>query len=105
MGYRIHFDRQGFSKALGLTVFRFEILIYLAVLIDVVIIGNWLNLEPGFQAVYLDDSATPVYHPVINAAWRRCRVLFCQQQLDVLYSGFNPCYRFLHSQSSDISEL
>jgi predicted permease len=49
VGYGIHFDRKGIHEAVGLTTFRLGILIPFAILVNVVILGNWVNLEPGFQ--------------------------------------------------------
>ena len=49
VGYGIRFDREGIHQSAGLTAFRLGMLIPLAILINVIILGNWLNLEPGFQ--------------------------------------------------------
>ena len=49
VGYGIQFERSGINESIGLTALRLGILIPSAILISVVVLGNWLQLEPGFQ--------------------------------------------------------
>jgi predicted permease len=49
VGYGIQFSREGIHQSVGLTALRLGILIPGAILINVLILGNWLDLEPGFQ--------------------------------------------------------
>jgi len=49
VGYGIKIDREGINESVGLTALRLGILIPLAIMINIVVLGNWLQLAPGFQ--------------------------------------------------------
>ncbi len=59
VGYGIKFNRDGINESIGLTALRLGILIPSAIMINIIVLGKWLNLEPGFQIALLTLMILP----------------------------------------------